>query len=289
MISGGMTGAEALRAAVAHLRAAGVETPERDARRLLSWAINQPADRLALALPEVIDMASAELYDAALVQRANRVPVSQITGRRMFWGREFHLSGDVLDPRPETETLIALALAEPFERVLDLGTGTGCILITLLAERPDAIGTGTDISAPARQIAEGNAVALGVSDRAEFQAANWFDPLGRNAGPSGRFDLIVSNPPYIALAEMAALAPEVREWEPRIALTDEGDGLGAYRAIAGRAHDFLTPRGRILVEIGASQADAVAALFSAAGLEDCAVHPDLDGRDRVVSARAPSA
>ncbi len=282
IISPGMTGAEALRQAVHALRVAEVATPERDARRLLSWAINEPAERLALALPEQIDEEAAELYNAAIAKRIQRIPVSHITGRRLFWGREFHIDGTVLDPRPETETLVAEALSQPFESVLDLGTGSGCILITLLAERPRAIGTGTDISPSAQVMAMANATALDVSDRAQFCVSNWFD------GISGRFDLIVSNPPYVAAAEMTDLDPEVRDWEPRGALTDEADGLTAYRAIAGGAGAHLTPDGRLLVEIGPTQGVDVTGLFRAAGLVSVAIHPDMDGRDRVVSARAPA-
>ncbi|MEL6168181.1 MAG: peptide chain release factor N(5)-glutamine methyltransferase [Pseudomonadota bacterium] len=274
------SGSDALRVAVRTLREAGVETPERDARRLLSWAINEPADRLALALPEKLGHEAARLFGEGVARRVRREPVSHITGRRLFWGREFHLTGDVLDPRPETETLVALALADPFETVLDLGTGSGCLLVTLLAERPGAIGTGTDVSEAARAIAESNAIALGVSDRARIQEADWW------AGVTGRFDLIVSNPPYIAAAEMAGLAPEVRDWEPAQALTDGADGLTAYRAISADAARYLTPGGRILVEIGQAQGAAVSALLQGAGLDSVVVHPDLDGRDRVVAARA---
>ena len=273
-----ITGAEALRAASARLRVAGVDTPERDARRLLSWAINEPADRLALALPEELSGETEALFFSGVDRRAGREPLSHITGRRLFWGREFHLDRTVLDPRPETEALVALALAEPFESVLDLGTGTGCILLTLLAERREAIGTGTDISADARRMAEGNAAAIGVSDRAAIISADWFQ------GVSGHYDLVVSNPPYIAKAEMADLSPEVRDWEPELALTDRGDGLSAYRRIAAGVGDHLVRGGRLLVEIGPTQASDVRRLFEHAGLINVVVHRDLDDRDRVVAA-----
>ena len=278
-----MTGAEALRLATSRLREAGVPDPARDARRLLAWSLDSTTDRLALALPEALGE-GAPRFASAVAARAARQPVSQITGSRAFYGRDFAVDGTVLDPRPETELIVDLALDDPFERVLDLGTGTGCILLTLLAERPSAIGTGTDISADARALATGNAMALRVSDRAEIAPADWFSPRG-GEGPSGRYDLIVSNPPYIAAAEMAGLAPEVRDWEPEGALTDGQDGLSAYRAIAEGAVSHLTPRGRLIVEIGPAQAAAVSALFEAGGLEDIRVHPDLDGRDRAVSAR----
>lgn len=271
-----MTLAEALSAAVPRLRAAGVEAAPRDARLLLAHAAGVEADRLSLLLAEPLAAEAEARFEAALVARAARQPVSQILGRRLFWGRPFRVTRDTLDPRPETEVLVAAALAAPFTRLLDLGTGTGAILLTLLAERPEAIGVGTDVSAAALAVARGNAAALGLADRAAFRAADWF------AGVAGRFDLIVTNPPYIAEAELAGLAPEVRDWEPRQALTPGGDGLDAYRAIARGAGAHLAPGGRLIAEIGPDQADAVARLFTSAGLGPISVLRDLDGRDRVV-------
>jgi release factor glutamine methyltransferase len=279
-----VTGAAALRDAVRQLQKAGVPDAPRDARRLLAWAMAAPVERLTLALHDPLSSDAAARFGMAIARRATREPVSHITGSRMFWGRAFALDAQVLDPRPETETLVSLALAEPFERVLDLGTGSGCILVTLLAERPGAIGTGTDLSHAARGHALGNAIRHKVSDRTEILAADWFRPM---EGPaiSGLFDLVVSNPPYIAADEVEGLAPEVRDHEPLIALTDGADGLGAYRAIAAGVMRVLAPGGRVLVEIGPTQAEAVTALFRQAGLQAITVHPDMDGRDRVVSAR----
>ncbi|CAM5430196.1 peptide chain release factor N(5)-glutamine methyltransferase [Frigidibacter albus] len=277
-----MTGSEALRAAVARLAAAGVAEAPRDARRLLAHAMGIGADRLLLHLGEALSPAAAVAFDRAVAARAARQPVSQITGSRLFWGRAFRVTRDTLDPRPETETLIAAALERRFARVLDLGTGTGCIVLTLLAEQPEARGMGTDLSPAALAVAAGNAAALGLAERVELVASDWF------AGVAGRFDLIVSNPPYIAADEMAALDPEVRDWEPHLALTPGGDGLDAYRAIAAGAGAHLAPGGRLLVEIGPAQGAAVAGLFAAAGLGRIRVLPDLDGRDRVVSAEAPA-
>lgn len=279
-----MTAGEALVLATRRLTAAGIDGASRDARRLLAWALDAAPDRLTLVLPEALGSEAAARFDMAVARRAAREPVSHITGRRMFWGRDFAVDRDVLDPRPETEVLVRLALDAPFERVLDLGTGTGCILVTLLAERPGAIGTGTDVSAAARTHAWGNAVRHRVSDRAEIVAADWFRPI-EGRGVTGRYDLIVSNPPYISADEMAGLSDEVRRHEPLGALTDGADGLSAYRAIAAGVTRFLVPGGRVLVEIGPTQGAAVAALFRQAGLESVEVHPDLDGRDRVVSAR----
>ncbi len=273
-----MTGAEALARARAALAAADVPDPARDARALLAHALRGAEDGLILALPEPMSAEAEARLDAAVAARVRRQPVAQITGRRLFWGRAFRVTPDVLDPRPETETLIAEALAVPFDRVLDLGTGSGAILATLLAERTGATGLGTDLSDAALAVARENAQALGVAARADFGLHDWF------AGVTGLFDLIVSNPPYIAADEMATLAPEVREWEPQLALTPGGDGLAAYRAIAAGAGAHLAPGGRVLVEIGASQGRAVADLFAANGFASVRVSPDLDGRDRVVGA-----
>ena len=218
-------------------------------------------------------------FEDLVRRRAAREPFSHIAGYRDFWTHRFKVTSDVLDPRPETETLVAQALAEPFLKVLDLGTGSGCILISLLAEMPEAKGVGTDLSERAVLVAGENAKRIGVADRLVLPLSDWFEDVG------GVFDLIVSNPPYIAADEMDALQPEVRDFEPRGALTDEADGLSAYRAIAAGAPDHLTPGGRLLVEIGPTQARDVCEIFQAAGLVDITVHSDLDGRDRVVAAR----
>ncbi|WP_170363314.1 peptide chain release factor N(5)-glutamine methyltransferase [Ruegeria arenilitoris] len=276
-----LTAAQAMVAATARLRAAGVDDPARDARVLLAHAARIEASRVTLIAPEELSPEIAERYEQLVSLRAIRVPVSHLLGEREFYGRRFRVSRDVLDPRPETEALIEAALSQPFDRVLDLGVGSGCILITLLAERSSATGLGVDLSEAACLQASANAVAHGVQDRAEIQRSDWFGNIG------GHFELIVSNPPYIALDEMDGLSPEVREHEPRLALTDEADGLDAYRRIAAGAPDHLVPGGRLLVEIGPTQAQAVGALFDAAGLADIRVVPDLDGRDRVVGARMP--
>lgn len=276
-----LSGADAVRFAIPRLRQAGVEDAARDARLLLGHALGIAPNRLTLHMADLLPPEAAARFEAAIAARAARQPVSQITGRRLFWGRSFHVTRDVLDPRPETECLIAAALSAPFATVLDLGTGSGCILVTLLAERPGARGVGVDLSDAALAIARENAAALGVGPRADFRDSDWF------AQVSGRFDLIVANPPYIAAAEMPTLAPEVRDWEPHLALTPGGEGLEAYRAIATGAGAHLAPGGRLLVEIGPTQGLAVAALFRAAGLQGMAILPDLDGRDRVVAATAP--
>ncbi|MCL4676536.1 MAG: peptide chain release factor N(5)-glutamine methyltransferase, partial [Pararhodobacter sp.] len=205
-------------------------------------------------------------------------PISQITGRRAFWGRDFIVTPDVLDPRPETETLVAAALQQPFSSVLDLGTGSGALLLTLLAERPRARGLGVDLSPRALAVAARNADHLGVADRARLVVSDWWSAV------EGRFDLIVSNPPYIAAADMARLSPEVRLHEPHLALTPGGDGLEAYRRITALASGFALPGARLLLEIGPTQAACVDAMLTRAGFSEVSTLADLDGRDRVVSA-----
>ena len=278
-----MKAQDALRRAVPLLRDAGIEDGSRDARVLLAHALGIGHDRLTLKLQDEMTGPQAALYDAALVARIARQPVAQITGRRLFWGLSFRVTRDVLDPRPETETLVAEALKVPFLKVLDLGTGTGCILLSCLKGMPMARGLGTDISDAALQVAVGNTRDLGLEARARFRKSDWFGQV------TGAFDLIVSNPPYIAAEEMPALAPEVRDWEPHLALTPGGDGLDAYRTIARGAGARLLPGGRLLVEIGPTQGQAVAALFEAEGFAAIRILPDMDGRDRVVAAVKPGA
>lgn len=274
-----MTGNELLAAAIARLRVAGVPDAPRDARWLLAEALGIAPGRLTLELAEPVPEAAQATFDALIARREAREPVSYILGRRAFYGRDFIVTPDVLDPRPETETVIEQALSEPFDTVLDLGTGSGCILLTLLAERPRVRGRGVDLSPAALEIARANARALGVSP--ELVLSDWFSAV------DGQFDLIVANPPYISDSDMAGLGPDVLNHEPHLALTPGGDGLDPYRIITAQVLHHLKPGGRLIVEIGPSQGDRVQALFSAAGLEDPQVHTDLDNRHRVVTGRAP--
>lgn len=273
-----MRAQEALRAAIAALREAGVDDAPRDARILLAHAMDLGTDRLTLHLAD--DLTDAQLADfhTHTKARSARQPIAQIIGQRMFWGHIFRVTRDTLDPRPETETLVSEAISRPIYKMLDLGTGTGAILISCLKAMPMASGLGTDLSDAALAVAQDNAARLGVSARARFQKADWL------AGVSGSYDLITSNPPYITANEMAALSPEVQGWEPHLALTPGGDGLDAYRRIALGAPSRLMPGGRLLVEIGPTQAAAVSALFATQGLQDIRVLADMDGRDRVVAA-----
>ena len=275
------TGTGAIRAALPRLVAAGVAGAARDARLLLAHAMEIAPDRLTLQLSDPLTPRAAARYQTAIAARVARQPLSQITGKRLFWNRSFTVTPDVLDPRPETELLVRAALSRPFARMADLGTGSGCILLSCLADMPNATGLGCDISDQALAVAASNAAALGLTGRATFRLSDWFSAI------EGRFDLITANPPYLALAEMAALSPEVR-FEPRIALTTGGDGLDAYRAISQSAPARLLSGGRLIVEIGPTQAQQVAAMLARAGLCDIQILQDLDGRDRVVSATKPA-
>lgn len=264
----------ALRDAIRLLEVAGVPTPQVDASALLDAA----AGRKSAAIDQVPDDV-ADNFRRMIARRARREPVSHITGRRAFWMHEFKVTKDVLDPRPDTETLVEYALSLPFNRVLDLGTGSGCIIISLLAERASATGLSVDMSSAALDIARENAEHIGVSDRLALTQSNWFERV------SGQFDLIVSNPPYIPDQVFEGLEPEVRRFEPKMALTAGKDGLDAYRVISAQAKRFLTKGGRLVVEIGYDQRAAVTELFLNEEYEDVTCHRDLAGKDRVISGK----
>ena len=275
------TAAQAMVVATGRLREAGVDDPARDARILLAHAAKIDTSRVTLIAPEDISSETSERYENMIRLREARVPVSHLIGEREFYGRRFKVSRDVLDPRPDTETLIEAALAEPFATVLDIGTGSGCILVTLLAERESAVGVGTDLSEAACLQAAANAVFKGVEKRADIFQSDWFGKV------RGQYDLIVSNPPYLAEEEMALVSPELRLHEPRMALTDEADGLTGYRVLAEIGQRFLEPQGRLLAEIGWQQGSEVVELFVSAGWTNPRLLQDIDGRDRVICADKP--
>lgn len=271
------TGSVLLAQGVRQLNDAGVPDAPRDARRLLAHAVGIEAGRLTLILPEPVTQEAEAGFAALLQRRAGREPVSHLLGYREFYGRRFKVTRNVLDPRPETEILIEVALQDAFASVIDLGTGSGCILLTLLAEMPEARGVGTDLSEDACRVAEDNMHALDLGERAAILRTSWAD------GIEGQVDLVVSNPPYIGLDEMDGLSPEVHDHEPHMALTDGGDGLSSYREISQQAAGLLRVGGRLIVEIGPTQAVAVAQMFADNRFEKVRVIQDLDGRDRVVS------
>ena len=252
-----------------------------DARWLMAHTLNVDPGRISVMARDQITRLQSETFCGLVDRRLSGEPISHIIGRRAFFGRDFVVDGDVLDPRPETETLIIVALSAPFRDVLDLGTGSGAVIVTLLAERQDVIGLATDISDAALAVAEKNAGNHAVLNRVAFEHSDWFTAVG------GTYDLIVSNPPYIAAEEMAGLQREVLEFEPRIALTDEADGLTAYRKIVAGAPAHLTKGGRLILEIGPTQATPVCKMMENAGFDRVTVTPDLDDRDRVVSGYWP--
>jgi release factor glutamine methyltransferase len=273
-----------LGAAAAALAAARFDEPRRQARRLIAAALGLSPGEV-LAHPERrLAIAEHQRIAATLDRMLTREPLTRILGRREFWGLGFFLSADTLDPRPETETVVEAVLARrpdrrPAYRILDLGTGTGCLLLALLAEFPKAGGLGIDIAPGAVVTARHNAEALGLGDRARFVVGDWCRAL------AGRFDLVVANPPYIASATIPGLPREVREHDPHRALDGGADGLAAYRLIAADLARLLTPGGLFATEIGSDQAGAVTELLAGAGLAVEAVVPDLAGLPRCVVAR----
>lgn len=267
-----------LRQAGERLAAGGIETAALDARLLFQAASGLRHEDI-VAEPDLIVPPDVAARFSVLTQRRCKFePVSRILGNREFYGRSFWVTPDVLDPRADTETLIGAALelakGKGLLRILDLGTGSGAIAVTLLAELPEATAVASDLSATALQVAKGNAETLGVASRAGFVQANWFEEIG------GKFDLIVSNPPYIPLGDIAGLAPDVREFDPPRALDGGPDGLEAYRRLASGAGGHLASKGHIILEIGAGQENAVNELFKGQGFDRESRHFDLSGHVR---------
>jgi release factor glutamine methyltransferase len=286
--------AQTLTAAAARLAAAGVADPRRDARLLIAAAIEAGPERLIAEPERVLGAAEAARIEASISRRAAREPVSRILGRRGFWSLELEITPDTLDPRPDSETLVAAVLARigaqglvgaPLS-VLDLGTGSGCLLLALLSELPAATGLGLDISAAALDVARRNARNLGLSDRARFEVGDWAgdSPGDWGAGLAGSWQVIVSNPPYITDSEIGDLAPEVARYDPKLALTAGSDGLDAYRKLLPRAARLLERGGVLALEVGRGQQDAVTALLAASGLTPLSRHRDLGGIERCLLA-----
>ncbi|MBX2854126.1 MAG: peptide chain release factor N(5)-glutamine methyltransferase [Rhodobacteraceae bacterium] len=268
-----------LRAAVARLHAAGAPDPVRDTRILARWAVNLSAAAMAAEPDQGVSPEAAARFEAAVAAREARRPVSHIVGGREFYGRWFEVDGHVLDPRPESETLVEAALAELPQsqprRVLDLGVGSGCLLLSVLAERPASSGLGVDQSVEALAVAQRNAAALGLAARAALRQGDWL------SGVDERFNVILCNPPYISETEFQELTPEVSRYEPLAALTPGGDGLSAYRTVIPGLAEVLSPGGAALFEVGRGQAEAVAEMLSEAGFASRQL-PDLNGVARVV-------
>ena len=275
--------AEALRVATARLNEAGIDGARLDARLLLAEALGKDNTWLFNNAPDPLTPEAEAAYAGLLERRLQRQPISLILGRREFWSLDFTVTEDTLAPRPDSETVIEAVLADLPDRqkplsVLDLGTGTGCLLLALLSELPRATGTGVDLNPDTLAVARSNAQRLGFGGRTLFLRSNWWD------GVEGRFDIILSNPPYIPSGDIAGLEPEVALFEPLGALDGGADGLDAYRLLAAGADKFLTAEGVIAFEVGAGQAADVAALLEEAGLGVRLVRRDLSGIERCVVA-----
>jgi release factor glutamine methyltransferase len=284
--AGAPTIAGARRAWAQTFRAAGIETPELDARILVGHALGLDQTALLAASARALAAGEQAAIAALARRRLTREPIARIVNCKEFWSLEFAVAAATLVPRPETETIVEAALdaidrsgarSRPL-RIADLGTGSGAIALALVSELPNAFAVGTDTSAAALATARGNARRLRLN-RTHFVLCDMAAAL------RGPFDLIVSNPPYICSGDIAGLAPEVRDFDPRGALDGGADGLDFYRAIAAAAPALLALDGALVVELGAGQASAVAALFAAAGLAPEPPHPDLNGVPRALRAK----
>jgi release factor glutamine methyltransferase len=267
-------------------RAGGIDSPELDARILVGHALGLDHAGLAAAGARTLAVAEAGAIARLAQRRLAHEPVARIVGHKEFWSLDLHVGPAVLVPRPDTETVVEAALAvidaagarkAPL-KLLDIGTGSGAILLALLSELPNASGAGSDVSTQALDIARDNATRLGFAKRCAFVAADGGGAL------SGPFDVIVSNPPYVSRSEIASLAPEVREHDPLIALDGGADGLDGYRMIASDARRLLGAAGHLVVELGAGQETAVAALLTQAGLRVSATRKDVAGTVRALIA-----
>ena len=272
---------QSLLAAVLELQRSHVETASLDARILLEHVLGISREELLMGMDRHLTPQQQEAYKKLVAERAARRPLAQIVGRREFWGAEFSVSQNTLDPRPDSETLVEAVLERVEDRsaplsILDLGTGTGCLLLSLLRELPDAKGLGVDVSPDALTVAKENAGALGLDERVRFVGSNWCEHV------EGTFDIVISNPPYIPTADIEALEPEVSRYEPRLALDGGVDGLECYRRIMEKMPHLLSARGFAALEIGIGQQRSLEILAQQNGLTVDAVKKDLGGIPRVV-------
>ncbi len=261
----------------------GIESARLDARLLLQHALNLTQEELLQKTEELLDVQKLAVVIRLVARRAQREPLAYITGTKSFWSLAFRVTPDTLIPRPDSETVIEAVLENVAPRskplnVLDIGTGSGCLLVSLLSEYTAATGWGTDISPAALDIASLNASAHGLKGRTQWLEGRW------SAGAKGPFDVIVSNPPYIPDGDIDGLQPEVSRYEPREALSGGADGLDAYRAIAAEAKALLTKEGMIVLEIGIGQKEGVASIVSHAGFTLVKVANDLAGIPRALVA-----
>ena len=261
------------------LSEAGVESAARDARILTAHALKIPVSDLSLKINEKV-MANIILeLEKFILRRIDREPVSRILGRREFWGRTFYINKKVLDPRGDTETLIDFVIEKPVKSVLELGTGSGVIAVTLACEWREVIVTATDVSQDALALAEVNAAKFNVENKIQFIKSDWFNNV------EGMYDLIISNPPYIGWNEQDKISTEVSNYDPEIALFAGYDGFDAYKSIIPNLTKFLNPDGFVVLEIGASQSRQVKDILNSYDFFDVEIIKDLSGKDRVIVAK----
>lgn len=274
---------QAINEAAACLETAAIPRPRHEARLLLAHATGLGQATLIGYPEQTVDDGALATFRTLVAARANQTPLSRITGRREFWSLEFELGTDTLDPRADSETLVeaALALLPPDRpaRILDLGTGTGCLLLAVLSERPRAWGLGIDLAAGACRVAARNAERLGLSAQSAFAAGNWGTALAEE------FDLIIANPPYIPRDEIDGLAPEVTRHDPRRALDGGEDGLACYRRLIPECRNLLRRDSALVLEIGDGQATAVTRLMQSAEFSDLGSHQDIAGTVRCLTGR----
>ena len=261
------------------LSGSGIEGAARDARILTAFAIGIPISELSLKLNELVSDQIISKLEKLILRRIDREPISKILGKREFWGRLFSINENVLDPRPDTETLIDFVIEKPVTSVLELGTGSGAIAVTLACEWKHVHLTAVDISEDAISMAKINAEKFNVQNKIHFLKSDWFETV------RGSFDLIISNPPYIGLVEQDEIAAEVIKYDPEIALFAGRDGLEAYKKIIPNLAKFLKPDGLVVLETGASQSNQVKNMMNAVGFIDAKIVKDLSGKDRLVAAK----
>ena len=261
------------------LSRSGIEGAARDARILTAYALKIRISELSLKIHEQVSEQIIYELEKLILRRIDREPVSKILGRREFWGRSFSINENVLDPRGDTETLIDFLIKKPVKSVLELGTGSGAIAVTLACEWKEVHVTATDISEDALSLAKINAEKFNVQNKIHFLTSDWFGTV------KGAFDLIVSNPPYIGLIEQDEISAEVIKYDPEIALFAGSDGMEAYKRIIPNLAKFLNPDGLVALETGTSQSNQVKNMMNAVGFIDAKIVKDLSGKDRLVAAK----
>ena len=257
----------------------GIESAARDARVLTAYALEVPISDLSLKINDKVSSNIISKLEKLILRRINREPISKILGRREFWGRTFSINKNVLDPRGDTETLIDYVIEKPVKTVLELGTGSGVIAVTLACAWKEVQVTAVDISEDALLLAQINAEKFNVENKIQFLKSDWFENV------EGIFDMIISNPPYIGWVEQDKISAEVKKYDPEIALFAGYDGFDAYKKIIPSLSKFLNKEGLVVLEIGASQSSQVKDILSSSGFFDVEIVKDLSGKDRAVAAK----